>query len=64
MRKRRKIPTTAKTRRYILELRALCFGRVSIWGMKQLFPKHLAKKYLKAKKLSRLEVRKERVRNE
>lgn len=52
--KRRKIPTTAKVRRYIFESFGLCYGRVSTWGMKQLFSKRLSRKYLKAKKLSGL----------
>nr|DAW60824.1 MAG TPA: hypothetical protein [Caudoviricetes sp.] len=51
--KNRKIPTTAKTRRNIIEIHELCCGCVYTWGMKQLFPKHLLKKYLKAKRLSR-----------
>lgn len=52
--KRRKIPTIAKVRRNILESFGCCFGRVSTWGMKQLFSKRLSRKYLKAKKLSGL----------
>lgn len=54
MRKRRKIPTTAKVRRYVLESYELLYGRVFTWGMKQLFSKRLSKKYLKAKRLSKL----------
>ena len=51
--KRRKIPTTAKTRRLVIEICQLCHGRTSTWGMKQLFSKRLSRKYLKAKRLSK-----------
>lgn len=52
--KRRKAPTIARVRRYILESFGNYYGRVYTLGMKQLFSKRLSRKYLKAKKLSGL----------
>lgn len=57
--KRRKVPTTAKIRRCIIESYELLYGRGFTWGMRQLFSKRLANKYLKAKRLSRLRKGKE-----
>lgn len=50
----RNTPTTAKVRRYVLESYELLYGRVFTWGMKPLFTGRLSKKYLKAKRLSKL----------
>lgn len=52
--KRRKIPTKAKTRQWFLEAYEHCYGCASTWGMWQVFSIRLSKKYLKAKRLSKL----------